>query len=45
MINATRMTRLGSSLRKWNEEDVSRYGTIWVLLACAGVVAILFFAG
>jgi hypothetical protein len=45
MIDTTKSRGIGYSLDQWKESSASRYGTLWVLVACLGALAILFFSG
>ncbi len=45
MIGTTKVTVLGEPVPKWSAHDPSWHGTIWVVVACLGVLATLFFSG
>jgi hypothetical protein len=45
MIGSMKPTELGYLAARRNEGDASWYGTFWMLAACVGLLATLFFAG
>src|SRR4029079_2830301 len=45
MINTMKSIALGNSVPVRTTGDPSWYGTLWILVACLGVLATFFFAG
>jgi hypothetical protein len=45
MIGTTKTTLLRQAIPRWSTRDPSWYGAFWVVVACLGVLATLFFTG
>jgi hypothetical protein len=45
MIGTTKDTVFEEPISEWSTRDASWYGTFWVVIACLGVLATLFFSG
>jgi hypothetical protein len=45
MIGTTKTTVSGERIPQWSTRDLSWYGTVWLVVACLGVLATLFLGG